>query len=155
MLHSRRYIWLLTFFWFMLLTYFLDEVIIDYDRVVYIPWLILRLVSFSLDYCNAKKAMSTTTDKRILRTKFSFVNFFGYIFYMPTYLFGPLPIYERYISSLERIKSHRIEKISRRFKELVMNLLYIVIWYLLFHFIMHYIYLNNVFDNPKVNFCLL
>lgn len=162
MLRSRRCIWSVTLFWLILMNFlkkpdiqvllFSDMNPLDiYEVIVYLCWMILRLVSFSLDYCNAtSNAICTNTDTITTKQKYSFVNFLGYILYMPTTLHGPPFIYERYASMFEKNKYQCVENFLNRLKELLWNLLQIGIWYFFNELAMHYFYVNNIIYDPQV-----
>lgn len=129
-----------------------------YDAMIALSWLLLRLTSFSVDYCNAKSTIDTcTTDAkkseriRQFNQYFSTINFLGYSFYLPVYLHGPPLIYERYASMFKRNELHRVEESFLRLKNLLIALIRIGLIYLVNEFLMHFIYVNVLIYNTDVS----
>lgn len=158
----RRYIWLLTIMWLLIMNALKQTTVQTllladlhdlqlYEIIVYFCWMVLRLVSFTLDFridsTQTSASPSTTTNA------YSFVNYLGYVFYVPTMLHGPPMIYQRYIHMLPLNKYQRVEDFLARLWGLLTTLVRLVVWYFAYELAMHYIYANNVVYNSQVSVC--
>lgn len=120
------------------------------DTRITMSWLMLRLISFSVNYCNAKKNVDMTFIKQI-NERFAPIKFVAYSFYLPVFLHGPPLIYDRYASMFEKNQIQPVEESLQRLKELVIMLIRLGIVYLLNEFAMHLIYSNVVIYEPDVS----
>lgn len=113
-----------------------------FEVFVYFLWMVLRLVSYTIDACKAKYR---STDE------YCIVNYLGFVFYMPTMLNGPPMVFERYTHMLPLNRFQRVEDFLERLKTLICIIMRLLFWYFLFEFSMHFIYANVVVFNPQVN----
>lgn len=170
MMMRKRYVWLVTIVWLFILnmlkrsiweewisTMLSNEEI--YDAMIILSWLLLRLTSFSIEYCN-EKVKSIERAKKI-RDNFSTIHLLAYSFYLPVFLHGPPLIYKRYETMFHvQTKTNKnqqdqeeieVEESWQRIKQLLITLFRIGIIYLVNEFCMHYIYSNVVIYNPDVS----
>lgn len=154
----KRYVWILTVVWLAVLNMLKQSVweerlsaILNEkelcDAMIALSWLLLRVTSFAIDYCNAR----TTKDCEQIEIKFSTLHYLSYSFYLPVYLHGPPLIYERYATMIPRNRLHRVEESLYRLKELMISLLRVGCVYVLNEICMHFIYANVVIYNPDVS----
>lgn len=154
----RGYIWLLTIFWLLVMNMLkqpsVQEIFLFdlhdlelYEVIVYFCWMVLRLVSFTLDFRDEHERRSPS-DNRI---HYSNVNYLGYVFYVPTMLHGPPMTYARYIHMLPLNKYQRVEDFLARLSELLKTLVRLAFWSFIYELSMHYIYANNVVYHSQVN----
>lgn len=158
MAKRKRYVWLLTIIWLAILNLLkqsvwqkrLSTMLTEteiWDAMYALAWLLLRVTSFAIDYCNAR-----LVDKpEQIRIKFSILHYLSYSFYLPVYLHGPPLIYERYAKMIPRNQLYRVEESLYRLKELLISLVRIGCVYLLNEICMHFIYANVVINNPNVS----
>lgn len=158
---QKRYVWILTVFWLAILNMLKQSVWEERlspmlsekevcDAMIALSWLLLRVTSFALDYCNAKlNNFEKLTDQ--VSNYFSTLHYISYSFYLPVYLHGPPLIYERYAKMLPRNTLHRVEESMHRLQELAISLIRVGCVYLLNEFCMHFIYANVVIYNPDVS----
>lgn len=158
----RRYIWLLTIFWLLTMNVLKrpgvqEEFLADlqdmrlYEVIVYFCWMILRLVSFTLDFRNAIDQHEAS----VHRQYYSWVNYLGFVFYVPTMLHGPPMTYLRYIHMLPLNRFQRVEDSLARFGVLLKTLVRLAFWSFVYELLMHYIYANNAVYNSKVRFSIV
>ncbi|XP_031631448.1 protein-cysteine N-palmitoyltransferase Rasp-like [Contarinia nasturtii] len=150
MLVGKRYVWMLTMIWLVILNnlkhgawkeglrLFLSEREI-YNVDISIAWLVLRVTSFSIDYCNAPEQ---------IHDSFSTINYLAYAFYLPMYVHGPPLIYERYAKMIPKNRFRPIKELMCRLSELFLSLLRIGFIYCLNEICMHYIYATVIIYNP-------
>lgn len=154
MMMKKGHIWLLTIVWLGVLNMLKQSILEEWlssmlsekevcDAMIALSWLMLRVTSFSLDYCNARNEPSK-------RYHFSTLNYLSYSFYMPVYLHGPPLIYERYGKMFAKNRLHRVEESLDRFRELIVTLTRIGCVYILNEICMHFIYANVIIYNPDV-----
>lgn len=156
----KRYVWILTVVWLAILNTLkqsdweklllrkarLDEKEI-YDAMMALSWLLLRVTSFSIDYCNAR----SVDNSEQTRIKFSTHHYLSYSFYLPIYLHGPPIIYERYAKMIPRNQLYRVEESMYRLKELLISLVRIACVYVVNEICMHFIYANVVILHSDVS----
>lgn len=162
MMMRKRYIWMLTVFWLGVLNMLKQSMLEEWlssmlnekevcDAMIALSWLLLRVTSFALDYCNAQnKELKELHSECNGSDYFSTLNYLSYSFYMPVYLHGPPLIYERYGKMFAKNRLHRVEESLDRFRELILSLARIGCVYMLNEFCMHFIYANVVIYNPDV-----
>lgn len=152
----KRYVWMLTVVWLAILN-MLKQSIGDglpshelsekeiCDAMIALSWLLLRVSSFAIDYCNAK-------DKRAENTReyFSTLHYVSYSFYLPVFLHGPPLIYERFAKMYARNQLHPVEESFDRLKVFAISLIRIACIYVLNELCMHFIYANVIIYNPDV-----
>lgn len=147
------YIWLNVISWLVVLNMmkiqgFRKAIDIDLAEVVvmeaflFFSWVILRLASVTLDYCNAG---------RDERAKISPDIFLGYVLYIPTLLHGPPMVFRRYIHMVPLNRYQRVEDFLIRLRKLIGVLLKVVVLFFVFEACMHLIYANAVAMNPQVS----
>lgn len=152
-----RNIWLLTIFWLLIMNMLKQSSVQEmflkdlddlkmYEVIVYFCWMVLRLVSFTLDY-RTEYDQHSPSDNRIY---YSIVNYLGYSFYIPTMLHGPPMTYARYIHMMPLNKYQRVEDFLVRLSELLKTLTRLAFWSFVYELSMHYIYANNVVYNSQV-----
>lgn len=157
MFTKKRYVWSLTVLWLVILNMAKQsvwEVWLSkqltaaeiYDGMITLSWLMLRLTSFTVDYCNAK----AKSDEQI-KDRFTTEKFLAYTFYLPVFLHGPPLIYERYATMFAKNQFQRVEESFYRLKELLITLIRIAAVYVLNELCMHFIYTNVVIYNPDVS----
>lgn len=162
MMMRKRYIWMLTLVWLAVLNMLKQSMLEDWltlmltekeicDAMIALSWLMLRVTSFSLDYCNARHELSSGKCSDYGLQDFSTLNYLSYSFYMPVYLHGPPLIYERYRKMYSKNQLYRVEESLQRFRELVITLARIGCVYILNEFCMHFIYANVIIYNPDVS----
>lgn len=153
-----RCIWLLTIFWLLVMNMLKQSTVQEmflsdlhdlelYEVIVYFCWMVLRLVSFTLDFRHEHDRRAASTD----RIHYSNVNYLGYVFYVPTMLHGPPMTYARYIHMLPLNKYQRVEDFLVRLSEMLKTLVRLAFWSFVYELSMHYIYANNVVYNSQVN----
>lgn len=157
--HKRpRCIWLLTIFWLLIMNMLkqssVQEVLLPdlhdlelYEAIVYFCWMVLRLVSFTLDYRDECDHRSPSE----YGANYSIANYLGYVFYVPTMLHGPPMTYVRYIHMLPLNKYQRVEDFLARLSELLKTLVRLACWSFVYELAMHYIYANKVVYNSQVS----
>lgn len=154
----RRYIWLLTIFWLLVMNMLkqssVQEVLLHdlqdlelYEVIVYFCWMVLRLVSFTLDFRREYDRTSPSES----RDHYSNINYLGYVFYVPTMLNGPPMTYARYIHMLPFNKYQRVQDFLARLKELLRTLARLAVWSFIYELSMHYMYANHVVYHSQVN----
>lgn len=154
MLTRKRYVWMLTLVWLTILNMLKHTVweerlslILNekelFDALIALSWLLLRVTSFAIDYCNAHDEQK--------RERFSVLHYLSYSFYLPVYLNGPPIIYLRYANMFPTNKLYRIEESLDRIRELLITLIRIGCVYILNEFCMHFIYANIVIYNADVS----
>lgn len=105
-----------------------------YLLFVALGWNTLKCVSFTIDKIeNGDKGLH-----------YNFMDYLGYVFYIPTLFMGPITVYERHRQMLLNMGSEKVLPFIPRLKNLIGNSLYIYILYLLTHGAMYYLYVNNV-----------
>lgn len=160
MLMHKRFIWILTVFWLAILNVLKQSVREERpsswlnekeicDAMIALSWLLLRVTSFALDYCNAREGKSHKTHEQA-SDYFSTLHYLSYSFYLPVYLHGPPIIYERYARMFPTNQLHRVEESLYRLKDLLIRLVNIGCVYFLNEFCMHFIYANVIIYNPDV-----
>lgn len=161
MLIQKRYVWLLTVFWLAILNMLKQSVWEERlssmltekevcDAMIALSWLLLRVTSFALDYCNDQLKCSEKHSDRV-PNYFSSMHYLSYSFYLPVYLHGPPIIYERYAKMIPKNQLQRVEESMERLKELTISLVRVGCVYCLNEFCMHFIYANIVIYNPDVS----
>lgn len=161
MMMRKGHIWMLTIVWLGVLNMLKQSVLEEWlsstlsekeicDAMIALSWLLLRVTSFALDYCNAQKEQPNKYSECNGTSYFSTLNYLSYSFYLPVYLHGPPLIYERYGKMYAKNQLHRVEESIDRFRELIITLARIGCVYLLNEFCMHFIYANVVIYNPDV-----
>lgn len=120
------------------------------DAMIALSWLMLRVTSFALDYCNARK---NWTEKQTEQEAdyFSTLHYLSYSFYLPVFLHGPPLIYERYGKMYDKMQLYRVQESWDRIKELLVTLLRIIAVYFLNELCMHFIYANAIIHDPDVS----
>lgn len=153
-----RCIWLLTIFWLLVMN-MLKRLSVQkmfladlhdfelYEVIVYFCWMVLRLVSFTLDFRDEHNQRWPSEN----HNDYSMINYLGYVFYMPTMLHGPPMTYIRYIHMLPLNKYQRVEDFLKRLNELLKTLARLAFWSFVYELAMHYIYANNVVYNSQVS----
>ncbi|CAO1396589.1 unnamed protein product [Diamesa hyperborea] len=122
------------------------------DFLVIFAWNLMRSTSFSLEKveANGKGAGNDS--------KFNIINCFGYVFYFPTFLCGPIVIYSRYMEMLSSQKQESFTEIKLKLKTLFLNLLRFSFWFFFTEFALHYFYINSIALNKNLQelntFCL-
>lgn len=153
-----RYIWLLTICWLLVMNMLKQSTVQEiflpdlhdlelYEVIVYFCWMVLRLVSFTLDFRNENQHPLASEN----RIHYSFVNYLGYVFYVPTMLHGPPMTFGRYIHMLPLNRYQRVEDFLARLSRLLKTLVRLAFWTFVYEFSMHYIYANNVVYNLQVS----
>lgn len=161
MMMRKRYIWMLTIVWLGVLNMLKQSVLEEWlssmlnekevcDAMIALSWLLLRVTSFALDYCNAQNKESNQDSECNASDYFSTLKYLAYSFYMPVYLHGPPLIYERYGKMYAKNRLHRVEESLERFVELIITLVRLGCVYILNEFCMHFIYANVIIYNPDV-----
>lgn len=163
MLLQKRYVWALTVIWLAILNMLKQSLWEEWqssvqsaherelcDAMVALSWLLLRVTSFALDFCNAR---NISQEKRPEQGSdyFSTLHYLSYSFYLPVYLHGPPLNYERYGKMFPRNQLHRVEEAWHRVEELIISLFRIACVYCLNEFCMHFIYANVIAYNPDVS----
>lgn len=158
----KRYVWMLTIVWLAILNMLkqresekwlasvLNETEI-YDGMIALSWLLLRVTSFAIDYCNTKNRCIEKMPPDQMLDHFSTLHYLSYSFYLPIYLHGPPIIYERYAKMYANNRLYPIEESVDRFKELMISLIRICCVYVLNEICMHFIYANVIIQNSDVN----
>lgn len=158
----KRYVWMLTIVWLAILNMLkqkeseqwlasvLNETEI-YDGMIALSWLLLRVTSFAIDYCNTKNRRIEKMPPDQMLDHFSTLHYLSYSFYLPIYLHGPPIIYERYAKMYANNRLYPIEESVDRFKELMISLIRICCVYVLNEICMHFIYANVIIQNSDVN----
>lgn len=158
MFTNKRFIWLLTVIWLVLvnmakqsdweawLTKSISTADI-FDAMITLSWLMLRLISFTVDFCNAK----TKSADYDVKDRFTAVKFLAFSFYLPVFLHGPPLIYDRYATMFDRNRIQPVEESFSRLKELIKTLIRILAVYCLNEICMHLVYANIVIYNPDAS----
>lgn len=115
------------------------------DFTVLYTWLILRVTSYSLEF---NRAMRKCYAHQELPRAYSFLNYLGYVFYMPTILSGPPMIYKRYVRMLTQKK---YDDFIRRSFELIWRLLRLFFYAVVLEMARHFIYAEFLCENPNVS----
>lgn len=160
MLLTKRCVWSLTVVWLAILNMLKQSVWEEYlsteltekeiyDAMICLSWLLLRVTSFAIDYCNFK-AQNIEKTLKLEHEVYSTLNYLSYSFYLPVCLHGPPLIYERYAKMYARNQLYRVEESWNRFKTLVICLIRIGCIYLMNELCMHFIYANVIIYNPDV-----
>lgn len=158
---KKRYIWILTVFWLGILNMLKQSMLEEWlssmlnekevcDAMIALSWLLLRVTSFALDYCNAQNKELKVHTECSGTDYFSTLKYLSYSFYMPVYLHGPPLIYERYGKMFAKNRLQRVEESLDRFRELMITLARIGCVYMLNEFCMHFIYANVIIYHPDV-----
>lgn len=120
-----------------------------YEAIVYFCWMVLRLVSFTLDFQD--EFDQSAPSEHGAGAHYSIVNYLGYVFYVPTMLHGPPMTYVRYIHMLPLNKYQLVEDFLARLNVLLKTLVRLACWSFLYELAMHYIYANKVVYNSQVS----
>lgn len=159
----KPYVWMLTVIWLAILNMLKQSVWEEKlslelneqeicEAMIALSWLLLRVTSFAIDYCNARDNCQPMRNSEQIRDDcFSTLHYLSYSFYLPVFLHGPPLIYERYARMFPKNQLLRIEESLCRLKELFLSLIRIGCIYLLNEFCMHFIYANVVIYNPDVS----
>lgn len=115
------------------------------DFLVIFAWNLMRSTSFSLEKVDAN-IKGDGND-----SKFNIMNCFGYVFYFPTFLCGPIVIYSRYMEMLSSQKRESFTEIKLKLKTLFLNLLRFSFWFFFTEFGLHYFYINSIALNRNVS----
>lgn len=161
---TKRYIWSITVLWLIVLNVAKQDEVQDYlfkisnefytyEVIILSCWVVLRLISFSIDYANARiSAMHGETTLYRIQERFTTCNYLAYILYVPTILIGPPFIYARYEHMIEmNRKRHRVEEFLVRLKVLIQNMLRVWFWWNINDFFLHFFYTNNIIYNVDVS----
>lgn len=162
MFMTKRYVWALTVVWLAILNMLKQSVWEEYlstelsekeicDAMIALSWLMLRVTSFAIDYCNFKRKCiekAPNDEPKVFTT----LQYLAYSFYFPVCLHGPPLIYERYAKMYAKNQLYRVEESLTRFKVLVISLVRVGCVYLLNELCMHLIYANVIIYNPDVSF---
>ncbi|XP_055382898.1 protein-cysteine N-palmitoyltransferase Rasp isoform X2 [Condylostylus longicornis] len=105
-----------------------------YKFVVLLAWNILRGLSFILDRQEALKNNIGLKQWNLL----DFMRYAGYMFYFPTFIFGPFIIYGRYSQLFS--DNFREKDVIERLKNLIFGLLRIGFWILFVNVSLHFFY---------------
>lgn len=109
--------------------------------MVTILWQHLKCISFSLDDVKNKITIE------------SFLHFIGYSFYLPTFFFGPIMLYEDFLPSMKRNPDF---KMAPGLLHLLLNNIRYLFWLYFTEFTLHYIYVNilvhyiDIFENKSI-----
>lgn len=115
-----------------------------YHGLVAFSWQLLRLTSFTLDYCAAQKMESNR--------RFSLSNFLGYSFYMPVFMEG-LPF--NYAHYANMIQHNKWEMRMARIKQLSVELIHLFIIHLINDLMLHYFYTEAVIYDVTVSYIFI
>lgn len=137
---KKIHVWALASFWLVILNYLkfesnyktITEILdIDdskvHDFLVIFAWCLLKNISFNLERVDAQ-------DKRDI--KFSIINCLGYVFYFPSFLFGPHVIYKRYADMLD--KKDEVAPSFKRYKVFILNMLRFTFWFFITELALHF-----------------
>lgn len=161
---TKRYIWSISIVWLILLNVIKqDEVqeylftfnneLYTYEVIILSSWIVLRLISFSIDYANARiRVLHGKIPLETVQEQFSTINYFAYILYIPTILTGPPFVYARYLHMMEENKlNHRVEECFYRILVLFKELIRMAFWWIIYDLLLHFFYVNNFIYNSEVN----
>lgn len=161
---TKQYIWSITVLWLILLNVIkqdeVQEYLFAYNNAFYMYeviilscWIILRLISFSVDYANARiGVMRGEKALEVIQERFSTWNFFAYVLYVPTILIGPPFMYERYEHMIEMNKQdQRVEEFLTRLSSTIQSLLRVWFWWIVNNLMLHFFYTNNFTYNAQVS----
>lgn len=161
---TKRYIWSITVVWLIALNVIKQDEVQEYlfihsnefytyEIIVLSCWVVLRLISFSIDYANARiSRMHGEITLETIEERFSNSNYFGYALYVPTILIGPPFMYARYEYMIELNKEdHRIEEFLSRLSMLIQSLLRVWFWWTINDLMLHFFYTNNFIYNSVVS----
>lgn len=121
-----------------------------YHGLVAFSWQLLRLASFSFDFCDLQSNSLMFKDKIVARTsnrRFSLSMFLGYAFYMPVFMDGPSFNFIHYANIFETCKQTFFLK---RLKQLSLELVHLLIIYLLNELMLHYFHANVICHDKTV-----
>lgn len=157
---QKSYVWMLTVVWLAILNMLKQSVWEETlssllnekeicDAMIALSWLLLRVTSFAIDYCNDRDKFRKSGE--YLQHRYSTAQYFSYSFYLPIYLHGPPIIYERYASMYAKNRLLDLDESFHRLKELLISMVHIGCIYLVNEFCMHFIYANVIIYNADVS----
>lgn len=161
---KKTFIWVILMIWLSLIGIVKHDMILSLVYGEYLDfyqlclgltgfsWQLLRLTSFSLDYCDSKSPaikLMHNDGKISHKTNviYSFGAFLGYSFYMPILMEG-LPFNYSHYATM--IQYNKWEKLSVRSKQLFVELIRLFFIYLLNELMLHYFYTDAVIYNEMV-----
>lgn len=158
MFTDKRFIWFLTVIWLTVVnmlkqgdweTWLTKSISTAecFDAMIALSWLMLRLLSFTVDYCNS----NTESTEYDVKERYALAKFLAFSFYLPVFLHGPPLIYDRYATMFDRNRIQPVEESFSRFKELIITFVRILAVYFLNEICMHMVYANIVIYNPDVS----
>lgn len=116
----------------------------DFITTTAIFWINLRSLNYFLE---------VVTDEE--QRKFNFNNIltsFAYCLYLPFLFTGPLVLYTNFKCILEKNTS---KDLSHRLKELIINLMRYIFWFMVIEFVLHFCYITALSYQPQVIFFVL
>ncbi|KAG5680132.1 hypothetical protein PVAND_009657 [Polypedilum vanderplanki] len=146
---KKRHVWAITCLWLFILnvlkfeSYFsnlMDILNIDeskvHDFLVIFAWCLLKNTSFNLERVT-----------RPNEENFNLLNCLGYVFYIPTFHFGPIISYTRYLHMLENLhteETYTMNNHKERIKKFLLKLLRFAFWYVVTEIGLHFFYIHYI-----------
>ncbi|XP_050421606.1 protein-cysteine N-palmitoyltransferase HHAT [Adelges cooleyi] len=109
----------------------------SYLLLLTLYWHQLRCISFALS--------SLERDSREWK---NYIHFLAYSFYLPSFFFGPIIIYEKIIDTPKNYTNTK--SLPKRVITLILNVIRYFGWMFVAEFVLHYIYVNMFLQNIKV-----
>lgn len=104
-----------------------------HDFLVIFAWCILKNTSFNLERVTSERDEN-----------FSIIECLGFLFYLPTFQFGPTFTYTRYIHMQDCLKMKQTYSIKQRVKRLILQLLRFAFWYIVVEIALHFFYIHYI-----------
>lgn len=123
---------------------FVDGLTINY-------WLVMRLVSFVLDYCDEIVGSSQSKEYEKINQKFSTINLLGFSFYLPVLMQGPPLLFSNYTHMIDDNSMRKNNDFRYRVNQLVIALIRVAVISFIAVFMMHYLYTDPVMYDEGVS----
>lgn len=122
----------------------------DYFRgLIMMYWLMMRLASFALQYCDEFIDPKKSLEK--IRQRFSLINLLGFSYYLPVLTLGLPLLFSRYANVLGENELRKNGNLSIRIKILIIELFRIIMTGFIAVLMMHYIYTNPIYHDEYVS----
>ncbi|XP_031621788.1 protein-cysteine N-palmitoyltransferase Rasp-like [Contarinia nasturtii] len=119
-----------------------------FNGITAVGWQIIRLTSYTLDYCDALSNVNNSVKNAEFGRKFSLVNFIAFSFYLPFFAQGPPTIYMNYLSMINENKLGKNCDLQKRVKNLLIELMRLAGTSFVAIVMMHYLYAEAISYDP-------
>lgn len=125
-----------------------------FSGITAVGWQLIRITSYTLDYCDALASVSGSIKNAEFYRKFSLVNFLAFSFYLPFFAQGPPTIYSGYLSMIEKNELGKNSDWQQRTINLLIELIRLAGTSFIAVVMMHYLYSETITYDPYVSCCI-